>query len=177
MQSAKVLSSSYQKNRTGKFVLTCVAEIRKGQNVNAEYIQPLGESSRPANGDWILLIQKGQSIGKFYALGFVDIINAVAKGVAKTKITLNEFDVVIESAETASITVSEDDVFLNNGDGTALEADRLQNVLDQFSASILAEFQQIAIKTEPKNPSDPYIAPPDLPVDVSPAKSESVRLP
>jgi len=79
MQSAKVLSSSYQKNRTGKFVLTCVAEIRKGQTVNAEYIQPLGESSRPANGDWILLIQKGQSIGKFYALGFVDIINAVVE--------------------------------------------------------------------------------------------------
>ena len=190
MQPAKILSTSYQKNRAGKKILTCVAEIRKGQNVTAEYIQGSGEASRPVNGEPVVVTPREQTFGGYLAFGTADIVNVIEAsqgdkifygrtpdGTAGAKITLNQYDAILQSANDAIIALSEEAVILNEGSGAALEADRLQVALDAFSASILAELVKIAALLQPKSPSNPYTPPASLPVDISAAKSETVNLP
>jgi len=190
MLPAKILSTSYKKNRAGKEVLTCVAEIRKGQNVTAEVIQSRGEASRPVNGEWVVIVPREQTIGGHFALGFVDIINAIQSergvkiiygrdesGNAKTKITLTDVDIVIENPDQAAIKLSGDEIILNAGDGDALEAERTQTALEQFSDLILAELNKISTLLEPKNPAVPYQPPVSLPVDLDSAKSKTIKLP
>lgn len=189
MQIAKVLSTSIAKNQSGHEVQVCVAQIRRGQDITAEWVNSLGESSTPVIGDWVVVAERAQNFGGYFAFGFQDIVNQIfagrgvkllfgrdSSGVVKTKITLTDADVIIENPAGAQITLSEDEIQLNEGTGTAVEKDRLQTALDAFSAVLQGEFVKVAAGTLP-NPAAPYVPSPDLPVDISPAESKTIKLP
>lgn len=189
MQIAKVLSTSITTNRSGNEIQTCFAEIRKGQNVTAEWLNSLGESATPVLGDWVVVAERTQSFGGYLAFGFADIVNQIfadrgvklifgrdSSGVARTKITLTDADVVIENPAGAQITLSDDEIQLNEGAGTAVEKNRLQTALDAFSAVLQAEFAKVAAGTMP-NPAAPYVPSPDLPVDIDSAESKTIKIP
>lgn len=189
MQAAKVLSTLIKKNRAGAEVMTVTAELRKGQNVTAQWIDSAGESATPVVGQWAVVTPQNQSFGGHLAFGFVDVINSLfsdrgvkiiygrdAEGVAKTKISLTDSEVIIENPSSAQISLTGGDIILNEGMGTAVEADRLQAALDTFSGVVLQEFGKVAAGTEP-NPVAPYVPSPSLPVDIETAKSETVKLP
>lgn len=189
MLIAKVLSTAISKNRAGYEVPTCVAEIRRGQNVTAEWLNSLGESATPVIGDWVVVVERGQSFGGYFAFGFTDIVNQIftnrgvkllfgrdADGVVKTKITLTDAEVIIENPAEAQIRLTDSEVQLNAGEGTAVEKKRLQTALDAFSTVIQAEFVKVEAGTVP-NPSAPYVPSPELPVDISPAESKTIKIP
>lgn len=183
----KVLSTVPRKNRAGVLVMTCVIETRKNQNVTAEWIDSLNERARPVTGDWVVVAKRDQSFGGYLAFGFVDIINQVfddpgvkflfgrdTDGNIKTQIVLDDL-IIIEKSGGAGIELIGKNIILNKGEGSAVEAERLQNALNDFSQKILDEFKLVQAGTEP-NPAAPYIPSQDLPVDISPAKSETVKL-
>lgn len=189
MQIAKVLNTSIQKNRAGFEIPTCVAEIRRGQEITAEWANSLGESATPVIGDWVIVTEREQSFGGYFAFGFADIVNQIfvgrgvklifgrdADGVVKTKITLTDADVIIENPVGAQILLSNDEIQLNEGTGTAVEKTRLQAALDAFSTILQTEFQKVAAGTLP-NPAAPYIPTPDLPVDIGGAESKTIKIP
>lgn len=190
MQIGKIKSTSIKKNRAQKEILTCVIEIRKGQNITAEWINNLGESATPIIGDWVLVMRRDQSFGSHFAFGFADVINQffAARGVkilygrnisglAKTKVTLTDSEVIIENPSNAHISLTGGEVILNNGSGNAVEHGRLQTALTKTFAEVLrAEFIKVAEGTEP-NPSNPYVPSQELLVDIADAKSDSVKLP
>ena len=189
MQIGKILSTAISKNRADIEIQTCIIEIRRGQNVTAEWLNSLGETSTPVIGDWVLVTERAQNFGGYLAFGFTDVVNQIftnrgvklifgrdSSGAAKTKITLTDADIIIENPSGAQILLSEDEVRLNEGAGSAVEKTRLQAALDAFSAIIQAEFVKVAAGTEP-NPSAPYIPSPQLPVDISPAESKTIKIP
>lgn len=189
MLLAKVLSTAIQTNRAGIEVLSCVCQLRKNQNVTAEWINGLGEAATPAIGDWIIVVPREQSFGGHFAFGFVDIINAIfaqrgtkiifgrtSTGEIKTKVTLTDSDVIIENAESAQILLADENIIFNQGSGVAVEQNRLQASLDAFVTILLAEFAKVAAGTLP-NPLAPYAPSPTLPLDTSPAKSETLKIP
>ena len=189
MQIAKVLSTKIKTTRAKKEILAVTAQIRKGQNITAEYISSAGDASTPVIGDYVVLTPRGQSIGGFLAFGFVDVLNALfadrgAKilygrdkdGVAKTKISLTDKEIIIENPSTARIVLEGGDIILNAGEGSATENGRLQQALQAFSSVLVAEFAKVAAGTLP-NPAAPYIPSPNLPVDVSPAQSQTIKIP
>ena len=189
MQIAKVLSTAIVKNRAGHEIMTCVVEIRRGQNITAGWLNSLGESSTPVIGESVVVVERNQSFGGYFAVGFIDIVNQIfvdrgvkllfgrdSQGIVKTKITLTDADVIIENPDGAQIALSDNEVRLNDGSGTAVEKNRLQTSLNSFSAVIQAEFVKVAAGTEP-NPSAPYVPSPNLPVDISPAESETIKIP
>jgi len=170
--SGKVKSIAIKENRAGIDILTCIVEIRKNQNVTAEWINPVGEAATPVIGEWVLAVPREQTIGGWLAMGFVDVINKIfaaggvkilfgrdAEGVIQTKIVLGD-----------------ESIIFNDGSGTATETKRLQEDLDNFSAVVLAEFNKVAAGTEP-NPAAPYVPSEELPVDVESARSENIRIP
>ena len=188
MYIARVLQTNIQKNRAGIKVLKVTAEIRKGQNITATWINNPGTADRPMDGDWILLIKQGQSVGRYFALGFVDIINAIfadrgvkiiysrdQTGNAKSKITLTDTEIIIENPAQAQIVLQNNQVKLNQGEGTAVEAQRLQTVFNSIAAILMTEFSRVQAGTMP-NPAAPYI-PSTLVFDMTPARSETVKLP
>lgn len=190
MQLAKIQSISFRPNRARVEVLSVVAEIRAGQNVTAEYINPPGEFSTPVVGDWALVARRGQTSGKYLAFGAVDIINAIqadrgvkillgraASGEAGAKITLTDSDLFIETPGAAVIALSEDVICLNDGEGIAVEHGRLQSAFDDYTQTVLLpEFKKVAAGTEP-NPAAPYVPSPDLPINIESAKSETIKVP
>lgn len=189
MQIAKILNTEINTNRAGYEVQTCVAEIRRGQNVSAEWLNSLGESATPVIGDWVVIAEREQSFGGYLAFGFTDIVNQIfsdrgvklifgrdADGLIKTKITLTDADIIIENPVGAQILLSNDEIQLNEGTGTAVEKTRLQAALDAFSTILQTEFQKVQAGTLP-NPSAPYIPSPDLPVDIGPAESQTIKIP
>lgn len=188
MHIAKVLQTKIQKNRAGIEILKVTAEIRKGQNITASWINVPGNADRPVDGDWILLIKQSQSIGGYFALGFVDIINALfgARGVkiiysrdssgnAKSKMTLTDTEIIIENPSQAQIVLQNNQVQLNQGQGTAVEAQRLQAVFNTIAGLLMTEFGRVQAGTMP-NPSAPYV-PSALVFDMTVARSETVKLP
>lgn len=189
MQIGKIKSTAIAANRAGAEVLTCIVEIRKLETVTAEWINSLGESATPVIGDWIFITPRAQSIGGYLAFGFADVVNQIfadrgvkivygrdSAGIAKTRILLTDSEIIIENPENARIELSGENIVLNDGTGTAVEQARLQVALEQFSAVVLTEFAKVAAGTLP-NPSAPYVPSPNLPVDTTPAKSETIKLP
>jgi hypothetical protein len=181
MQIGKILSTSISSNRAGAEILICIARIRRGQDVTAEWVNSLGESATPAIGDWVLVVERSQSFGDVINQIFVDrgvklIFGRDSSGVAKTKITLTDADIIIENPSGAQISLSENEIQLNEGSGSAVEKNRLQDALNAFSAVIQSEFVKVAAGTTP-NPSAPYIPSPELPVDISPAESKTIKIP
>jgi len=189
MQAAKVLSTAIKKNRAGLELMTITAELRRNQNVTAQWINSGGESATPVVGQWVVVTPQGQSFGGYLAFGLVDTINSFfadrgvkiiygrdIEGEIKTKISLTDSEVIIENPSSAQISLTEGDVILNEGMGVAVEGDRLQSALDSFSGVIQQEFVKVAAGTEP-NPAAPYVPSPNLPVDIEPAKSETIKLP
>jgi hypothetical protein len=189
MQIGKILSTNISSSRSGIEILTCVVEIRRGQNVTAEWVNNLGESTTPAIGDWVIAVERSQSFGGYFAFGFADVINQIfvdrgvklifgrdSAGIVKTTITLTDADIIIENPAGAQISLSDDEIQLNEGSGTAVEKNRLQDALDAFSTVIQSEFVKVAAGTEP-NPAAPYVPSPDLPVDISPAESKTIKIP
>lgn len=189
MQIGKILSTTISSNRAGVEILTCVVEIRRGQNITAEWLNSLGESATPVIGDWVIVVERSQSFGGYFAFGFADVVNQIfvdrgvklifgrdSSGVAKTKITLTDADIIIENPAGAQISLSEDEIKLNEGAGTAVEKNRLQAALDAFSVILQTEFVKVAAGTLP-NPAAPYVPSPNLPVDISPAESKTIKIP
>lgn len=189
MQPAKVLSTAIKANRAGKDIMTVTAELRSGQNVSAQWINASGESATPIIGEWIVVAPKNQSFGGYLAFGVVDVFNAFFSdrgvkiiygrdkaGEIKTKISLTDSEIIVENPTGAQILLTDGDIVLNEGTGAAIEAARLQTALDTFSEIVVAEFKKVAAGTEP-NPVAPYIPSENLPVDVSAAKSETIKVP
>lgn len=189
LSAGKILSTSIEKNRAGIELVTCIVEIRKNQNVTAEWINAVGESATPLPGDGVLLAPREQSFGGYLAFGFVDIINQIfstagvkvifgrdSQGKAKTKITLTDSEIVLENPVAAKIELDDNDIILNKGINSAVSAERLQIALTAFSQTIVAEFTRVAAGVLP-NPAAPYVPAPILPVDITPAKSETIKLP
>jgi len=190
MQLAKVLTTSFKPNPAGIPVLTVVAEIRKGQNITAEYINPSGEFSTPVLGDVVIVAPRAQTSGGFLAWGYIDAKNHIQAdrgvkiltgrdfdGRAQTKLTLTDSDVFLENADAAGIGLIGDEIYFNAGEGSAIEHERLQEALNNYTRNVLIpEFQRVAAGTEP-NPSAPYVPSADLPIDIQSAKSDSIKLP
>ena len=189
LKTGKVLSTAIKKNRADIEILTCVVEIRKNQNVTAEWFNAFNESVGPLTGDWVVIAPRDQTYGGYLAFGFIDIINQLfaaggvkiifgrdAAGSVKTKITLTDSEIIIENPSTAKIVLSDDKIILNSGTGAALEAQRLQTVLTNFSQAIVTEFGRVAAGVL-LNPTTPYVPAPTIPVDISAARSETVNLP
>lgn len=189
MQLAKVQSTSFTKNRAGVEILTVVAEIRKDQNVTAEYINPVGELSTPVIGDTVVFFPREQSVGGYFAWGWVDVVNLIqaargvkilagrdSEGKIQTRITLTDLGILIESVA-ATIDLENSNILLNAGGGDAVEHSRLQAAFDDYTQTVLLpEFQKVAAGTEP-NPAAPYVPSSDLPIDISASKSETIKLP
>lgn len=189
MQPGIVLSTAVKKNRSGIEVTTLVVEVRKDQNISAEWLNASGEATTPAVGDWVILAPRIQSFGGWLAFGFIDVINQIfaargvklifgrdAKGVIKTKISLTESEVIIENPGGAQISLSGNNIIFNEGIGIAVEKERLQADLDRFSEVIKAEFVKVQAGTEP-NPAAPYIPSAALPVDIDSSGSETIKIP
>ena len=189
MQIGKVLSTSIATSKAGVEQLLCTIELRRNENVTAEWIDSLGESSTPIIGDWVVVAVRTQAIGGYLAFGFADVINQIfaergvkiiygrdPEGTAKTRIILTGSEVIIENPHEANITLSDANIVLNDGEGHAIEHARLQTALDQFSQTLVTEFAKVAAGTEP-NPSAPYVPSPTLPADITNAKSETIILP
>lgn len=189
MQIGKVISTSITKNKAGFEQLLCTVELRRNENVTAEWINNLGESATPIIGEWVVVTVRTQAIGGFFAFGFADIINQIfaergvkiiygrdSEGTVKTKISLTDSEIIIENPSSAQLTLSGSEIIMNQGNGAAVEHERLQAALDQFSQLLLTEFQKVAAGTEP-NPSAPYVPSPSLPADITNAKSETIILP
>ncbi len=189
MQKAKIKSTSIQKNRAGIEVMTVVAEVRRNQNVTAEWLNSLGESSTPIVGDYVIVVPQTQSFGGHFAFAFIDIINSLfadrgakiifgrdSAGNIKTKISLTDADIIIENLAGGNTSLSGDKIILNQGSGNAVEIARLQTAINTFSDIIVAEFAKVAAGTLP-NPSAPYVPALTLPADISSAKSETLELP
>lgn len=172
MQPAQIKSTEIQKNRAGKEILTCVVELRKGQNVTAEYINGSGEAYTPVNGEWCVVVPREQSIGGYLAFGFVDILNKLVAA-AGAKILLGRDS---QGNIKTKLALTEDDIILNDGEGTATETARLQEQMEIGFNVIHQEFSKVAAGTLP-NPSAPYVPSPTLPVNVLPAKSEKIKIP
>ena len=189
MQLGKILSTTISKNRAEVEIQTCIVKIRRNQDVTAEWLNSLGETATPVLGDWVMVVERAQSFGGYLAFGFADVVNRIfvnrgvklifgrdANGEIKTKITLTDAEIIIENPSGAQILLSEDEVRLNEGTGSAVEKSRLQIALAAFSGVLLAEFAKVAAGTLP-NPSAPYIPSPELPVDISPAESKTIKIP
>ena len=189
MLKAKVKSTSIQKNRAGVEIMTVVAEVRKDQNVTAEWLNSLGEAATPVIGEWVIVVPQSQSFGGHFAFAYIDVLNFLfadrgakiifgrdSQGAIKTKLSLTGVEFIIENSEGANFSSLKDSLVLNQGSGSAVEVSRLQTALDAFSNIILAEFGRVAAGTLP-NPSAPYVPSGELPADISSAKSETVLLP
>ena len=139
MQIGKVLGTSIGKNKAEIEILLCTIELRKNENITAEWINALGESATPIVGDWVVVAGRTQAIGGYLAFGFIDVINQIfvdrgvkiiygrnEQGEVKTRIILTDSVVIIENPHSANITLSDTEIVLNDGAGEAVEHGRLQ---------------------------------------------------
>jgi len=197
MQIGKVLSAEIRKNRIDKEFLVLTVEVRKGQQVTAQYVSEAGTADGISENDYVIIVHKKQTFAGWLAFGLVDVINTIfaepgAKiiysrdkhGTVASKISLTEKEIVLENAGGTTVALSEKnlsvleaaEVKINQGSGTVVEAARLQTILSAFTQILVSEFSRVASGCLP-NPAQPYVPSPTLPLDLTPARSDSIKIP